>query len=92
MKKQANKKTDPPKSSQSETGVPDWALRKQIERKAYELYEKRGWIHGLDVGDWLEAERLVLAETKTETKTRTKAETDPKTKTPLQGAVSDYES
>ncbi|MBI3994711.1 MAG: DUF2934 domain-containing protein [Nitrospirae bacterium] len=96
MKKQSNKKTDSPKSNLSETGAPDRALREQIERKAYELYEKRGWVHGLDIGDWLEAERSVLAETKTETKvrtkTRTKAETDQKTKMPLHGAVSDYQS
>ncbi len=91
MKKQSNKKTDSPKSSLSETGAPDWALREQIERKAYELYEKRGWGHGLDTSDWLEAERLVLAKTKAEpkarTKTQNKVETDPKAKTPLREKI-----
>ena len=69
MKKQSNKKSDASKSSPSETGAPDWALRERIARKAYELYEKRGWGHGLDTEDWLEAERLVLAETKAAAKT-----------------------
>jgi len=27
---------------------------------AYELHEKRGKIHGYDLADWLEAERIVL--------------------------------
>lgn len=81
MKKQSKKKTDSPKSSLPETGAPDWALREQIERKAYELYEKRGWGHGLDTEDWIEAERLVLAEIKTEAKTETVAKAKP----PLRG-------
>ncbi len=29
-------------------------------RIAYDLYEKRGRVHGYDVEDWLEAERIVL--------------------------------
>ncbi|MDE2027366.1 MAG: DUF2934 domain-containing protein [Candidatus Omnitrophica bacterium] len=32
---------------------------KRIEKKAYELYEKRGCCHGHDQEDWLEAKRLV---------------------------------
>jgi hypothetical protein len=34
----------------------------RIAEKAYGLYEKRGRVHGADVEDWLEAERLVLGE------------------------------
>lgn len=79
MKKQSNKKNDATKSSLGGTSAPDWVLREKIERKAYELYEKRGWVHGLDTEDWVEAERLVLGETKTEAKTETVA----KVKTPL---------
>lgn len=30
-----------------------------IQKKAYELYEKRGHSHGNDWDDWLEAERLL---------------------------------
>ena len=69
MKKPSNKKSDPSKSSLTEATASDSALRERITRKAYELYEKRGWDHGLDTEDWLEAERLVLSETKTGTKT-----------------------
>lgn len=91
MKKQSNKKTDSPKSSLPETAASDSALCERIARKAYELYEKRGWVHGLDVQDWFEAERLVLAETQTETKARTKTQskagTDPKAQTPLRETI-----
>lgn len=30
-----------------------------IEKKAYEIYEKRGREHGKDLDDWLEAEKIV---------------------------------
>jgi hypothetical protein len=34
----------------------------RVARKAYELFEQRGREHGLDVADWLEAERSVEEE------------------------------
>lgn len=34
-------------------------IRKLIEKKAYELYEKRGKKPGHGAEDWLEAERIV---------------------------------
>jgi len=34
-------------------------LKERIQKKAYELYEKRGCVDGNDFADWLEAERLV---------------------------------
>jgi len=34
-------------------------LRKLIEKKAYELYEKRGRKAGHSMNDWLEAERII---------------------------------
>jgi hypothetical protein len=34
-------------------------LRQKIEKEAYELYESRGRIHGLDLDDWLQAEKMV---------------------------------
>lgn len=34
-------------------------LRKLVEKKAYELYEKRGKKAGHALNDWLEAERIV---------------------------------
>ncbi|MBI3597815.1 MAG: DUF2934 domain-containing protein [Nitrospirae bacterium] len=87
MKKKTNQTSDASKSDFSEAVNLSPGLREQIAQKAFELYEKRGWVHGLDVGDWLEAERLVLSEIQTGNKTRTKApskaETDPKVKTPL---------
>jgi hypothetical protein len=44
----------------------DEVLRQRIAEKAYELYEKRGQSHGQDLDDWLEAERLVLGEIKSQ--------------------------
>ncbi len=32
----------------------------EIVRIAYDLYEKRGRVHGYDLEDWLAAERIVL--------------------------------
>jgi len=34
-------------------------LSERIQKKAYELYEKRGCCHGRDYDDWYEAERIV---------------------------------
>jgi hypothetical protein len=36
----------------------------RVAKKAYELFERRGGEHGHDVGDWLEAERLVMEESR----------------------------
>lgn len=36
-------------------------LQDQIRRRAYELYEQRGYIAGYEHEDWLAAEREVLA-------------------------------
>ena len=41
-------------------------LRERISEAAYDLFLKRGATHGNDLGDWLEAERMVLAEPKSE--------------------------
>jgi len=35
-------------------------LYEETAKVAYELHEKRGKIHGYDLADWLEAERIVL--------------------------------
>lgn len=32
-----------------------------IHKTAYELYARRGYIHGRDWADWIEAERIVLS-------------------------------
>ena len=34
-------------------------LREEIKKAAYYLYEKSGWMHGLDEEHWYEAERMV---------------------------------
>ncbi|MCX5686433.1 MAG: DUF2934 domain-containing protein [Candidatus Omnitrophica bacterium] len=34
-------------------------VRKLVEKKSYELYEKRGKKPGHAVNDWLEAERII---------------------------------
>ena len=34
----------------------------RVRMKAYELYEKRGYTHGKDLDDWLEAEQIVKKE------------------------------
>jgi hypothetical protein len=36
-------------------------LRHAVEKKAYELYEKSGYICGSDIEHWLEAEKIVYA-------------------------------
>ncbi len=35
-------------------------MHDEIARVAYELYEKKGMVHGHDLGDWLEAEKIVM--------------------------------
>ena len=35
-------------------------LYDETAKVAYKLHEKRGKIHGYDLADWLEAERIVL--------------------------------
>ena len=40
----------------------DKLLHRRTAEKAYELYECRGCGHGRDLEDWLEAERLIVAE------------------------------
>jgi hypothetical protein len=36
-------------------------LYDEIAKIAYDLHEKRGKVHGYELDDWLEAERIVLA-------------------------------
>ncbi|HEX9142722.1 MAG TPA: DUF2934 domain-containing protein, partial [Candidatus Binatia bacterium] len=46
----------------AEPTIGDRELRTRIAEKAYELYERRGRIPGQAAEDWLEAERMVMAE------------------------------
>jgi hypothetical protein len=36
------------------------ALKDEIARRAYELYEARGYVDGFDVDDWLLAEQDIV--------------------------------
>lgn len=45
-------------------------LYKETEKLAYEIHEKRGKVHGYDLDDWLEAERMVLERFAKEIETR----------------------
>jgi Protein of unknown function (DUF2934) len=36
------------------------ALQDEIARRAYELYEARGFVDGFDVDDWLQAEQDIV--------------------------------
>lgn len=47
------------KSSKGRTKVDEKSLHQIVEKKAYEIYEKRGKEHGKDLDDWLEAERIL---------------------------------
>ena len=40
----------------------DELRHRRIAEKAHEIYECRGYCHGRDLDDWLEAERLILSE------------------------------
>ena len=35
-------------------------VQRDIAKRAYELYERRGWNPGEDLSDWLEAEQQIL--------------------------------
>jgi hypothetical protein len=35
-------------------------VRIRVAQKAYELFERRGRVHGDDLKDWFEAERMIL--------------------------------
>lgn len=39
------------------------ALQDEIARRAYELYEARGYVDGFDIEDWLQAEQDIVGST-----------------------------
>ena len=43
----------------AQTRIGQEEYSRQVALKAYELFERRGYQHGNDVQDWLQAERLV---------------------------------
>ncbi len=57
---QTTKKTTQTKSKKASwKDLSQEELHSLIEKKAYELFEKRGYSHGDDFSDWFEAEKLV---------------------------------
>ncbi len=38
------------------------AIRQRVEKKAYELFEQRGYTNGNDLQDWLAAEQIIAQE------------------------------
>ena len=39
-------------------------ISKNIQRRAYELYEERGWADGHDLDDWLRAEEQITQQSR----------------------------
>ena len=50
------------KETKKSVKKPGQELQEQVAQRAYELFERRGLLHGHDVEDWLEAERLTRME------------------------------
>lgn len=46
--------------TESSGGLSEWELQERIAKRAYELYEQRGWQHGNDQADWFQAAKEVL--------------------------------
>lgn len=57
------------------------SLIEEIEKLAYELYEKSGYIEGCEIENWLEAERIVMERYAVETELVRKKKTPRKTTT-----------
>ena len=60
-KNKSNEKTTRVKSESRKPAEPN-IYAQRVEKKAYELFEKRGCQNGHDWDDWFEAERVVEAE------------------------------
>lgn len=54
-----SRRTAPKTTSRRRNAAPAAAPREEVEKVAYSLFEKRGYGHGRDVEDWVEAERIV---------------------------------
>lgn len=62
MNPKSRKQNDASRAQRIGPRADDPAVRDRIARKAYDLYQRRGWTDGHDLDDWLEAERIVLSE------------------------------
>lgn len=61
-RKGREERTSPPPGGTGKSTPGEEALLRRIAEKAYEIYQSRGELHGHDLDDWLEAERLVFDE------------------------------
>jgi hypothetical protein len=52
-------------SAECSSDLPEEILER-IRRKAYELWEQRGGVHGYELEDWLKAKEIVLKATRTD--------------------------
>jgi Protein of unknown function (DUF2934) len=77
MAKATKKKRDngdfPLRDQSLVTAASDERIRARIAEQAYQLYEQRGCIPGHDAEDWLDAERLILAELSAQAKKPSKS-------------------
>lgn len=71
-KRTEGEREKPPNDTAVESTLGNEALRRRIAEKAYELYEKRDQSHGHDLDDWVEAERLVLREIRSQAHSKAK--------------------
>lgn len=55
-------KTSPSARKTEKLDVNSPLIQQRIVEKAYELYVNRGYTHGNDLQDWLDAEQIVLQE------------------------------
>lgn len=58
-KKSFNRKD---KSNPTQSSLKSGDLQEKICKKAYEFFERRGYSHGSDLSDWLEAERIIKSQ------------------------------
>ena len=61
------------KTETSSTSAADEPSRERIEQRAYEIYLERGGTDGMDLDDWLQAERELRAPTERRPAPRRKA-------------------
>lgn len=61
-RKRAPKKSlkDPINTAGNESSRPTGAILEEIRSRAYDIYVKRGRLHGRELDDWLQAERELL--------------------------------
>ncbi len=57
----ARKAKEPAAGNVNDAGFYGSNLFEAVKMKAYELYEKRGRQHGMDLNDWLMAERELIS-------------------------------